>query len=150
MLGDGSETVDGKDGWRHWLPGDPTRFIAVLGDMHVRTDAAGRAIVRMMPEHRHSNVLGAVHGGVLMSFADTALFAAAQVLGVEAAEGAVTVDLSAQFIGAGRIGIALEAEVEILRTTRRLIFLRGLIRQAETNILSFAGTVRRASTGTPA
>lgn len=149
MLGDRSEPVAGEDGWRHWLPGDPTRFIGIMGDMHVRAASPGRAIVRMMPEHRHSNLLDAVHGGVLMSFADTALFAAAHALGAETASGAVTVDFSAQFLDAGRIGVALEADMEMLRVTRRLIFLRGLIRQGETGILSFTGTIRRATTGTP-
>jgi acyl-coenzyme A thioesterase PaaI-like protein len=55
----------------------------------------------------------------------------------------VTLDLSVQFIGAGALDAPIEAEVELLRETGRLIFLRGLIVQAEQRVASFSGTVRK-------
>ena len=62
------------------------------------------------------------------------------------AGGAVTLDLSAQFIGGGRIGEPLEARVELLRETKRMLFMRGLIvQQGQPTIASFTGTLRKSS-----
>ena len=56
----------------------------------------------------------------------------------------MTLDLSTQFIGGGRIGEPLEAQVELLKETGRLLFLRGLVVQGEGDpIASFAGTIRK-------
>jgi len=57
----------------------------------------------------------------------------------------VTLDLAVQFIGAGSLDAPIEAEVELLRETGRLIFLRGLIVQGEARVASFSGTVRKFS-----
>ena len=131
-------------GWRRWELTDPTRFNTLLGPMMFRLDG-GIARVRMTPEHRHSNLNNTVHGGALLGFIDVALFAAARGFGVIAAGTAVTLDLSTQFIGGGRIGEPLEAQVEMLRETGQLLFLRGLIVQGEgeDKIASFAGTIRK-------
>ena len=86
----------------------------------------------------------AVHGGALLGFMDVALFAASRGFGVLSAGGAVTLDLSAQFIGAGQVGEPLEARIELLRETGRMLFLRGLIVQdGQPTIASFAGTLRK-------
>jgi acyl-coenzyme A thioesterase PaaI-like protein len=99
--------------------------------------------VRMVPERRHSNLGDHVHGGALLGFMDVALFAAARSYGVLGAGHAVTLDLSAQFIGAGRLDAPIEAEVELLRETGRMLFLRGLVVQGEHRVASFSGTVRK-------
>lgn len=131
-------------GWRTWILADPTRFNALLGSLLYRIDG-DRVRVRMMPERRHSNLGDNLHGGALLGFIDVALFAAARGFGVLSAGRAVTLDLSTQFIGAGRLGEPLEAEVELLRETGRLLFLRGLVVQGEDRIAAFAGTIRKPS-----
>ena len=132
-------------GWKRWQLRDDTRFNAFLGPLHVRVEE-GAARVRMMPEHQHSNMRENVHGGALLGFMDVALFAAARGLGVLSAGGAVTLDLSAQFIGGGRIGEPLEARIELLRETSRMLFLRGLIVQDDTPVIaSFTGTLRKST-----
>ena len=55
----------------------------------------------------------------------------------------VTVDLQTQFIGAGDAERPLDSVVEVLRETRRLAFLRGLVVQDDDLVASFAGTVRK-------
>ena len=60
----------------------------------------------------------------------------------------MTLDLSTQFVGGGRLDEPLDAVVEQVRETGRLIFLRGLVVQGpgdEHIVLSFAGTIRKAS-----
>ena len=133
-------------GWRTWSLTDPTRFNTLLGPMLMRVDG-DRVRVRMTPEHRHSNLSNRVHGGALLAFIDVALFAACRGFGLIEAGTAVTLDLNTQFIGGGRIGEAIEAQVEVLKETGRLLFLRGLVVQGddEARIAAFSGTVRKPS-----
>ncbi len=102
----------------------------------------------MLPERKHSNLGDNVHGAVTLALVDIALFAASHQFGSLNAGHSVTLDLSTQFVGAGRVGEPLDAVVELVRETGRLIFLRGLVVQGDGDshiVLSFAGTIRKAS-----
>jgi uncharacterized protein (TIGR00369 family) len=131
-------------GWMRWGFTDPSRYNSFLGPMMVRVEG-GIARVRMTPERRHSNLRDSVHGGALLGFIDVALFAASRSFGLVTAGSAVTLDLSTQFIGGGRIGEPLEAQVELLRETGRLLFLRGLVVQEEDKVASFSATIRKSA-----
>ena len=131
-------------GWMRWGFTDPTRYNSFLGPMLVRADE-GIAHVRMMPERRHSNLRDNVHGGAMLGFIDVALFAASRSFGLITAGSAVTLDLSVQFIGGGLIGELLEAQVELLKETGRLLFLRGLVVQNDETVASFTGTIRKSN-----
>ncbi len=136
-------------GWKRWQFRDTTRYNAFIEPLHVRVEG-DIARVRMLPRHEHSNMRGHVHGGALLGFMDVALFAASRGFGVLGAGGAVTLDLSAQFIGGGMIDVAMEARIELLRETGRMLFLRGLVVQDDVpTIASFTGTLRK-STPSPA
>ena len=138
------EPAPDHPGWMTWEATDPGLYNGLFGRMLVRAHDGG-AIVRMTPERRHANLQDMVHGGALLGFIDVALFAASHVLGVLTAGTAVTIDLSTQFVGAGRLGAPLDAEVELLRETGRLLFLRGLVVQAGSTVASFSGTIRKPS-----
>ncbi|HEY6916563.1 MAG TPA: acyl-CoA thioesterase domain-containing protein, partial [Allosphingosinicella sp.] len=58
---------------------------------------------------------------------------------------AVTLDCQVQFIAPARLGLALDAAVELIKETRRLAFLRGLVEQDGITIAAFSGTLRKAS-----
>jgi uncharacterized protein (TIGR00369 family) len=132
-------------GWKRWQFRDPTRFNSFLEPLQVKLED-GKARVRMMPRHQHSNMRDNVHGGALLGFMDVSLFAAGRAFGCLSAGGAVTLDLSAQFIGGGMIGEPLEAHIELLRETSRMLFLRGLIvQEGMPTIASFTGTLRKSS-----
>ncbi len=132
-------------GWKRWQFRDTTRYNAFIEPLHVRVEG-DLARVRMLPRHEHSNMRDNVHGGALLGFMDVALFAASRGFGVLGAGGAVTLDLSAQFIGGGMIGVPLEARVELLRETSRMLFLRGLVVQDDVpTIASFTGTLRKST-----
>ncbi|UIJ45942.1 PaaI family thioesterase [Sphingomonas cannabina] len=133
-----------QPGWKLWKATDPTRFNTLLGPLSVRVDG-GIARVRMMPEHRHSNLRDHVHGGALLGFIDVAMFAGCRGFGVLNAGGAVTLDLSAQFIGGAAIGEPIEAQVELLRETGRMLFVRGIIVQGSDKIAAFSGTLRKST-----
>jgi uncharacterized protein (TIGR00369 family) len=131
-------------GWLNWQMIDASRYNgSVLGKLIVRSEGDGKARLRMFPEHRHSNLGNAVHGGTTLGFIDVALFGAARMFGLIDTGLAVTLDLSVQFIGAGRLNEPLDAEVELLKETRRLLFLRGLVVQGADRIAGFSGTIRK-------
>ena len=132
-------------GWKRWQFRDTTRYNAFLDPLHVRVEG-DIARVRMAPRRDHSNMRDNVHGGALLGFMDVALFAASRGFGVLGAGGAVTLDLSAQFIGGGVIGVPMEARIELLRETGRMLFLRGLVMQDDVpTIASFTGTLRKST-----
>lgn len=140
--------IDDPDnpGWKTWQISDDRRFNAVaLGKVIVRPKDKDHATVRMFPTIAHSNLMDKVHGGVTLAFLDVGLFAASAVCGHFHAAGSVTISLDTQFIGAGEIDTPLDAEVEVVRATKRLIFLRGLVVQGENVIASFTGIIRRGS-----
>lgn len=136
-------------GWDRWTISDPTRFNSLFGPLAVKLED-GIARVRFVPGHIHTNLRGHVHGGALLGFIDMALFAAGRSFGVLTAGTAATLDLTTQFIaGAPLEEGPVEARVELLRETGRLLFMRGLIVQGETAdaplIVSFTGTIRKPS-----
>ena len=141
--------VPDMPGWREWKPSDPSRFNALMGPIVYRPDIdrPGGAIVRvrMTPSRAHSNVRDALHGGATLAFIDIALFAAARASGVVTSGTAVTLTLDTQFIGEGAIDRPVEAQVEILRETGRLLFLRGLVVQGDddSRIAAFSATIRK-------
>ena len=130
-------------GWHSWQLRDDSRYNAFLGPLLVRREGEA-ARVRMFPARRHTNLQDGIHGGTTLGFIDVASFAAARMLGLIAAGSAVTLDLSTQFIGVGRADAPLDAEVELLRETRRLIFMRGLVVQEGSTIAAFSGTIRKS------
>ena len=134
-------------GWWTWDLADPVhagRFNATLGKILVRADGPDRGICRMFPDERHLNLQDMVHGGALLTLADLALFAGGAMAGAGVI-GAVTLALDSQFLGAARAGAPLDAEVDLLRETGRLVFLRGLLIQDGARIAAFAGTLRKPS-----
>jgi acyl-coenzyme A thioesterase PaaI-like protein len=137
-----SEPDPDHPGWMSWELRDQTRYNAFLGRMLVKRDG-DKAITRMFPETRHSNLSDAVHGGTLTGFIDISLFAGARLFGLLDPGPAVTLNLSFQFIGAGRINQPLDCEMELLKETGRLLFLRGLAKQGDAIIASFEGTIRK-------
>jgi uncharacterized protein (TIGR00369 family) len=131
-------------GWLSWKLKDETRFNGqVLGKMLVKTEGEGRARVRMFPERKHTNLTDNLHGGTILSLIDVALFAGSRMFGLIDAGTAVTLDLNTQFIGAGKSGVPLDCEVELLKETRRLLFLRGLVVQEGEKIAAWSGTIRK-------
>ncbi|CAA9387863.1 MAG: hypothetical protein AVDCRST_MAG15-268 [uncultured Rubellimicrobium sp.] len=129
-------------GWLSYGDFTPGSFAAATGKLLFRADGQGRGICRMQVEERHLNLGGSIHGGAVMSFIDMALFAAGRCAGVS--EGHyVTLDLTTHFIARGRAGLPLEAHVELVRQTRSLAFLQGVVRQDGQPCYSFIGTLKR-------
>ncbi|GAA4643672.1 hypothetical protein GCM10023115_16320 [Pontixanthobacter gangjinensis] len=132
-------------GWYSWDLKDNTRFnTQVMGPMMVRQEGT-KCRLRMMPERRHTNLQDMIHGAVTLSLIDISLFSAMHVLRESEAGMAVTLELSTQFIGGGKPTEPLDAVVEVMRETGRLMFMRGEILQQDHLVAAFSGLVRKAS-----
>ncbi|MDG2002239.1 MAG: PaaI family thioesterase [Novosphingobium sp.] len=138
------EPAPDNPGWHLWELKDPTRYNAVvIGPLLVRAESEDTARVRMEVQKHHTNGGNGIHGGTTLGLADVSMFAALHILRGTDASRAVTIDTSAQFIGAGDASRPLDSLVDVLRETRRLAFVRGLIVQEDDLVASFTGTVRR-------
>ena len=92
-------------------------------------------------EARHCNSHGILHGGLMMTFIDLVLGAAAKENAVE--EGSVTVSLNSNFVAPGRDGDLVEARAEAVRRTRSLSFVRGEVFVGDTVLLTASAVVKR-------
>jgi uncharacterized protein (TIGR00369 family) len=87
---------------------------------------------------RHINPEGVVHGGVISSFADFALYRAiGDELGHELRFATVT--LNVQYLAAAKAGVWLYGEGLVLRRTRDLIFANGELFTDERSIATATG-----------
>lgn len=133
-------------GWREFVVGEPQHFNRMMfGNLLVRLDDEKQARVRIIPREMHGNLYGAIHGGVVLALTDVALFAGATILRGQDLSGAVTLELSSQFIGAGDPAKPLDALVEVLRETGKLIFCRGSVVQEEQVIAAFSAILRKVT-----
>mgnify|MGYP002629200823 CR=1 FL=1 len=131
-------------GWRHWNLKDPTLFNgAVMGPLIARRDNDGKARLRMVPERRHENLQGIVHGAITLSLIDIALFTTMHFAGSGNAGPSVTLELSSQFVGGGDPKRPLDAVTEIVRETGKLVFIRGMVEQESDVVASFSGIIRK-------
>ncbi len=131
-------------GWWTWEVEGPARYNSTLGKFLVRKEGPGCARCRIFPEELQTNLAGVVHGGAILNFIDISLFAGGSVAGAGVVR-AVTLDCQVQFIAPGRPGLPLDAEVELLKETRRLAFLRGKVVQEGEVVAAFSGTLRKPS-----
>ena len=129
-------------GWWTWDVTGPDRYNSTIGKLLVRAEGPGQARCRIFPDTLQSNLGNVVHGGAILTFVDMALFAGGKLAGLDIAH-SVTLDLSAQFLAPAELGRPLECSVELLRETKRLAFMRGLVEQEETIVAAWSGTLRK-------
>ena len=143
LLPTGASEDPEHPGWYSYGDFPRGSFAAATGRLLFRPEGQGRARCRMLPTEAHLNMGGSIHGGAAMSFIDMALFAGGRCAGM--AEGHyVTLDLHVQFVGRGRAGIPLDAEVRIVRETRGgHVFMQGTCEQDGEPTHSFTGTLKR-------
>ncbi len=107
----------------------------------------GKHLSAFIAQKHHMNGGGMLHGGLVMTFADYALFV---IAGDYLQTGhAVTVSCQTEFLkGTGSIGQPVYADGEVTRNTKSLIFIRGRIyilteQKQDMVIASFSGILKR-------
>ena len=130
-------------GWYTWGEGaDP--YEQLTGPYYLREEADQSVLCGFTPERKNLNGGGAVHGGALMTYADFALFAHARTW---ALGHYVTVQFESQFVGAGVEGVPIYSRGEVVRQTRSMLFVRGVMKQVDRTIFAFSGILKRVKTG---
>ncbi|ALG61303.1 PaaI family thioesterase [Citromicrobium bathyomarinum] len=141
--------IPGEEGWFSWNLKDATRYNGVvLGPLKVRHEQIGDrryTRLRMIPEHKHTNIQDMVHGAATLGLIDIALFAGAQTLGRGHDGPMVTLELSTQFVGAGDKTRPLDAMTELVRETGKLAFVRGEVVQDDDTVAAYSGILRKLS-----
>lgn len=132
-------------GWHTWDLVDQGRFNpVVMGKLIVRREGERSARLRMVQTKiMHGNLHGNIHGGVTLSLIDIAMFATVYGVIGEKTAGSVTLDLSTQFVGAGGLGEPLDVVSEVMKETRRLVFIRGTVEQGDNLVATYMGTLRK-------
>jgi uncharacterized protein (TIGR00369 family) len=128
---------DAADGW---TPLRTAGFPGLVGPYLGRREGDGEGagwVYGFTAEARHLNVGGVVHGGALIAFAD-------ETLGMTLWEAAdrrpvTTVQLNTHFLAPVREGDFVTLRAELLRRTRSLLFVRGLLRVADRTVASLDG-----------
>ena len=138
--------ADGVDaeGFRVFLPATAGRFLDSLGTIRVRAEPEGKVRCRVKTGRPQSNISDNVHGGFILAFVDQVMFCALLAVDRLPRGGAVTLQAGMNFIGAAKAGLPIDAVVEVVGETGRMLFLRGLIEQAGVTVGAFDGTLRKA------
>ncbi len=127
-----------REGYRTW--GNIDAFEDMIGPFYFKKLEGGQYNSAFVSENRHLNGGGNLHGGLLMSFADFALF----VIAKDHLEGdAVTVGFNSEFVSAGSAGALIEASGEVTKATGSLLFVRGKIFSGESTIVTFSGILKK-------
>ncbi len=116
-------------------------FEHFVGPLYYRFDAEGNCRCAFIIERKHVNGQGNLHGGMLMTFADFAMFFIAQkCLGDLRA---VTVTLNGEFTSAAKEGEFVEAIGEVVHETGGMVFVRGTIVSEDRVLLNFSGVLKK-------
>jgi uncharacterized protein (TIGR00369 family) len=97
----------------------------------------GARIFGLLTDRRHANDRGVVHGGMLMTFADHS-FGELVLDSVDRADCA-TIQLNTHFLRSVQPGDFIEARGRIVRRTRRLVFMHGLLSVGGNDVAAIDG-----------
>lgn len=127
-------------GWR-LLPRESFEY-TVAGPFYSKKEADGSVICAFRGEKRHMNSLDIMHGGMLMTFADHAMFHFAQEA-LRDADWSVTATFNCEFLGPAKLGELVEARGEVTKGGGSLVFVRGMITAEGRPCLAFSGAMKK-------
>lgn len=120
------------------IPG-PSPFSELIGPIYQKDSDPYRCrAIRLQP--KHGNNAGIVHGGMLMALADTVMGSAARG---ETGVPSVTVRMTTDFAGPGRVGDWLVGTGTVSRETRTLTFVTAELRAKHRLVMTASGVFRK-------
>lgn len=125
-------------GWSSWTGDEP--FENTVGPFYAKRDCDGSMIAGCRLHGTCLRSGGIAHGGMLMAFADYALFMIGQ--DEMAGQDAVTVSMTSDFLAAAPEGSLLIARGDVLKRGRNLVFVRGVLTADLTDVLAFSAVVK--------
>ena len=126
----------------------PNPYIDACGPLFGRREGQ-RLVLGLRVEHRHCNPAGGCHGGMLGTLADMLLVIGASAQS-EHARYMVTVNLVCDYLAPAPLGSWLEGRLDVLRTTRNLVFCQGRFTADGQAVLAMSGIAKpigEATTG---
>ena len=114
-------------------------FAQSCGPFYYRQEAGGDYGYGFAAEERHTNPYGVVHGGVLVTFADTFM---GRTVVAAAKCACATITLNTEFMAGGAPGDWIEGSAEVTRLTRGLAFLRADVSSGGTLLMTASGIWR--------
>lgn len=127
--------------WAGWSAWQLDAFETLAGPFYEKTDDNGERVTAFRAEPRHLNGAGKMHGGCLLTFADSALFTIAS-RELEGTFG-VTVNLTGDFLDPVEVGQLVEARGRVVRAGGKTIFVEGLATADGKPVLRFNGIIRK-------
>lgn len=112
-----------------------TLFYQLLG-IELAELGAGKALLRVDTTRQHTNPIGYIHGGLLMSIADAAMGNAIRSLGYKS----VTVDMSTSFLASTQIGKEIQAQGEVVKAGKNLFFAEARVTSDARLLVTCKGT----------
>jgi uncharacterized protein (TIGR00369 family) len=114
-------------------------FIGVNGPLYAcRNDAGLQLGVRV--EARHCNPMRICHGGMMATFCDMLLPISAHVLSDQIGRRFLpTINLQIDYLAPAPLGAWVQGEAQLLRATRSLVFMQGLVQADGTPVARVSG-----------
>ena len=114
-------------------------FIGVNGPLYTRRTDDGLQL-GFRVEERHCNPMGICHGGMMATFCDMLLPISAHVLSKQIGRRFLpTINLQVDFLAASPLGAWVQGEAQLLRETRSLVFMQGLVQADGVNVARVSG-----------
>ena len=119
-------------------------FVALNGPLYIRSvaqpDGGKQRHLGFRVERRHTNPMGNCHGGMLATFADMMLPMLAHRQSPELRNQFLpTVSLQIDYLAPSPLGAWVQGEAQVLRITRNLAFVQGLVTADDVPALRVSG-----------
>jgi len=132
-----SATPDIPEGFKPRHFGDG--FIAVNGPLYVKKLERG-ILLGFRVEARHCNPMGICHGGMIATFCDMLLPISAHSLSQDLGRRFLpTINLQVDFLAPSTKGAWVQGEAQLLRATRSMVFMQGLVTADGQSVASASG-----------
>jgi acyl-CoA thioesterase len=112
-------------------------FTELLGLTFSLTEP-GSVTYRLTIESKHLATPGFLHGGVITTLLDATMGAGAMSLVADEWKVVSTMEMQVNFLQPGRVGQLIEAQSEVLRKGKGVIFMKAILRNEDNAILAVA------------
>ncbi|WP_293676177.1 PaaI family thioesterase [uncultured Phenylobacterium sp.] len=128
-------------GWQCYPGGDP--FEDLAGPFYFRIGDDGVPVCAFRAEKKHLNGGGFLHGGLVMTFADFALF----VIARDVIDGSrtVTATFNGELVGTAHEGDFVECRGDVVKAGRSMVFVRGIISCKGEPLMSFSSVLKKTT-----
>lgn len=98
-----------------------------------------RLLLGFRVTQHHTNLRNVLHGGMLATFADTVLPYSAMYQALKGRHFLPTISLQIDYLAPAAIGAWVQGQADVLRTTRNMVFMQGLITADDVVIARLSG-----------